>query len=355
MPSAGSRTPHVGLEGKMKLSQRKLDHIRICLNRDVNFRKTNGFERYEFQHRALPEMDFGDIDLGTRFLGRQFDRPFFIEALTGGAAGTEKINRNLAAAAQAMKVGLGLGSQRAMLDDPALAYTYQVRDLCPDVLLLGNLGGVQLVKYESDRVIQLVRDIGADGIVIHLNPLQELIQPEGDRDWHGVLQALEALCRRADFPVLVKEVGHGISAAVAQKLEGAGVAAIDVAGAGGTSFARVEYHRGAQTATSFFEWGIPTAESLATCRAAVKVPLTASGGMRSGLDCAKALAMGASLAGFARPLLGAATSSAEDVIREIERMTLEMKTAMFLIGARTIEDLQRAELVKTHSPEPHPA
>ncbi|MEW5725146.1 MAG: type 2 isopentenyl-diphosphate Delta-isomerase [Thermodesulfobacteriota bacterium] len=328
-----------------EISLRKLDHLRICTQEEVDFRKTNGFEGYEFEQMALPEADFDEIDLSTRFLDHDFALPFFIEALTGGAAGTEKINRNLAEAAQAVKIGLGLGSQRAMLLDPGWTYTYQVRDVAPDIFLLGNLGGAQLAKCGPDQVAGLVRDVGADGMAIHLNPLQELIQPEGDRDWRGFLEALEKLCREAHFPVVVKEVGHGISGPMAARLEAAGVAAIDVAGAGGTSFARVEYYRGGETAKAFFEWGIPTAASLRACRKAVSIPLVASGGIRNGVECAKALAMGAGLVGFGRPLLLAALDSPGKVIQEISRLAGELKTAMLLVGTRNIRELQQRSLV----------
>jgi isopentenyl-diphosphate delta-isomerase len=275
--------------------------------------------------------------------------PFFFDALTGGADGTEIINRNLAAAAQRLGLGMGLGSQRAMLENPELRYTYHVRDVAPDIFLLGNLGASQLLNYTSAQVKQLVAAVGADGLALHLNPLQELVQPGGDMNWRHVLAAIRGFCQTTDVPVVVKEVGSGLSFRVARQLATAGVAALDVAGAGGTSFARVEYYRGAESAAAFFEWGIPTAESLRQCRSAVSVPLIASGGIRNGVECAKALAMGASLVGMAYPLLKPAMESAEAVIGEITRIASELKKAMLLIGVCNMTELKACSLKRVDS------
>ena len=328
---------------------RKREHIRICLEEDVSFRKTNGFERYEFEYHALPEINLADIDLSITFLGHDFKIPFFIDALTGGADGTDVINRNLAAAAQRLGLGMGLGSQRAMLENPELLYTYQVRDVAPDIFLLGNLGASQLLNYASARVKQLVAAVGADGLALHLNPLQELVQPGGDLNWRNVLAAIREVCQTADVPVVVKEVGGGLSFRVARQLATAGVAALDVAGAGGTSFARVEYYRGSESAAAFFEWGIPTADALKQCRDAVSIPLIASGGIRNGVECAKALAMGASLVGMAYPLLKPAMESADAVIEEINRVALELKKAMLLLGVCNIAELKTCSLKRVDS------
>ena len=327
-----------------EISSRKIDHIRICLSKNVEFRKSNGFERYQFNHHALPEIDFDSISLSAKFLKWETSIPFFIEALTGGAPGTERINRNLAIAAQKFSIGMGLGSQRAMLEDSSLSYTYQVREFAPDIFLLGNIGATQLIGVEMRRLVGLVEEIGADGLVIHLNPLQELIQPEGDKSWKNVLKAIENLCSKVAFPIVVKETGCGISGRIASRLEEAGVAAIDVAGAGGTSFARVEHYRGSKSADLFFEWGISTAESLWQCRQTVPLPLVASGGIKDGLDSAKALALGSSLVGIARPLLQAAVESSEKVIRVIERLVRELKMTMFLVGASDLRQLQQIGL-----------
>jgi isopentenyl-diphosphate delta-isomerase len=322
-----------------RTARRKDDHIRICLERDVEFGKGNGFDRYELEHRALPELSHSDINTSTEFLGKKFRLPFFIEAMTGGSRGTEKINRNLAMAAEELGIGMGLGSQRAMLEDPSLSYTYEVRDVAPSIFLLGNIGAVQLPGFSVKEISGLVKAVKADGIAVHLNAAQEMSQPEGDRDWKGVLEGIRKLCKGAGFPVVVKETGCGITGEIAAKLERAGVACIDVAGAGGTSWTKVEHHRGSRTAGAFMEWGIPTAESLRQCSQAVRIPLIASGGMRNGLECSKALAMGASLAGFALPLLSPATRSHREVSKKLETLAEELRKAMFLSGARGIREL----------------
>lgn len=340
-------------EGKSgDISKRKLEHIHICLEKDVTFEKTTGFERYEFEHQALPELSLSKIDTSTTFLGRRFKLPFFIEAITGGSPGTEKINLNLARAAEALGIGMGVGSQRAMLANPEMAYTYKVRSVAPGIMLFGNIGGVQLADLDVDKITGLVREIGADGLAVHLNPAQEMCQPEGDKDWRNILDHIRRICRETDFPIIVKETGCGITGQIADRLEAAGVDGLDIAGAGGTSFMKVEYHRGAPLAEAFFEWGIPTAEALRQCRKAVKIPLIASGGIRSGVACAKAIAMGATLAGFALPLLRSAGQSYHEVINTLRRFEEELKIAMLLAGARNIEALARTEIWDTASRKP---
>jgi isopentenyl-diphosphate delta-isomerase len=325
-----------------KTPARKQDHISICLDKQVEFRKTNGFERYELAHRALPEMSADSIDLSTAFLGKLFRLPLFIEAMTGGSKGTEVINTNLARAAESLGIGMGVGSQRAMLEDPSIAYTYRVREVAPSIFLIGNIGAAQLPRYSISEVRGLVKDIGADGLAVHLNAAQEMSQPEGDRDWTGVLGHITSLCRKAGFPVIVKETGCGISGEVASLLEKAGAAAIDVSGAGGTSWVRVEHFRGSKTAEHFSEWGIPTAESLRQCREAVRIPLIASGGIRNGIDAAKALGMGASLAGLALPLLRPATESSQSVEQALGSISAGIRKAMMLAGAANLGMLQKA-------------
>ncbi len=326
-----------------KLSARKREYIRICLKNNVEFTRSNGFARYEFEHRALPEISLNEIDTSTIFLGRKFKLPFFIEALTGGSPGTEKINRNLARAAEKLGIGMGLGSQRAMLAAPELASTYRVRDVAPNIFLLGNIGAAQLSSFGSLEIIAMIRDIGADGLAIHLNPAQEVCQPEGDTDWTNVLSNIERICKSTNFPVVVKETGCGLGGDIARKLALAGAACLDIAGAGGTSMTKVEYYRGSRI-RAFFEWGIPTAESLRQCRKAVKIPLIASGGIRTGLDCAKALAMGASLVGFALPILKPAMESSAAVVKKIEDFREELTLTMLLVGARSIRQLSKARI-----------
>jgi isopentenyl-diphosphate delta-isomerase len=324
-----------------KTSSRKDDHVRICMERDVEADKSNGFERYDLEHRALPELKLSEVNTSTDFMGKRFRIPFFIEAMTGGSKGTESINKNLARAAQETGIGMGVGSQRAMLEDSSLACTYQVRDVAPDIFLIGNVGAAQLSGYSVKEISALVSGIEADGLAVHLNAAHELNQPEGDLDWSGVLENLGKLCRGVDFPVIVKETGCGISGEVAAKLEAAGAACIDVAGAGGTSWIKVEHHRGSDTAKTFSEWGIPTAEALKQCRETVRLPLIASGGMRTGLDAAKAISMGASLAGFALPLLKPANESHSAVVSVIRGLERELRKSMVLVGARNIGELEK--------------
>lgn len=326
-------------------SKRKQEHIKICLEKDIEFKKSNGFEKYEFVHRALPELNLAEVDTSTKFLGKEFKFPFFIEPLTGGAPGTEKINSNLARAAEEFGIGMGLGSQRAMLDEPELAYTYMVRDVAPHIFLLGNLGAVQLSKTPVHEIKAMIKEIGGDGLAVHLNAAQEICQPEGDTDWREVLPGIERVCKNTSFPVVVKETGCGINSEIAKQLESAGASCLDIAGAGGSCFTRVEYYRGAKTAEPFFEWGIPTAESLRQCRIAVKIPLIASGGIRTGVECAKALAMGASLVGFGLPLLKPAKMSYREVVEKLESFGAEFRRAMLLVGVKNIEELKKTKVM----------
>ncbi|WP_419659410.1 type 2 isopentenyl-diphosphate Delta-isomerase [Desulfosarcina variabilis] len=327
------------------VGQRKREHLKICIEKNVSFKKTNGFEHYEFEHRALPELGIDDIDTSTTFLGKALRLPFLIEAMTGGCPGTGRINRNLARAAETLGIAMGVGSQRAMLNHPELIQTYQVRRVAPSILLFGNIGATQLTGLSPDAVHALIRQIEADGLVVHLNAAQELCQPEGDKDWRNIVIQIKRLCKILDAPVIVKETGCGIAGKIARLLAPAGIKALDVAGAGGTAFTRVEYYRGAPLAKAFFEWGIPTAESLKQCKDAVDIPLIASGGIRTGLDCAKAIAMGASLAGFALPLLQPALTSHQAVIDKIKFIEEEFRMAMLLVGAANIQQLAATPIV----------
>jgi isopentenyl-diphosphate delta-isomerase len=329
-----------------KTQGRKMDHIRICLEKDVEFRKSNGFENYEFEHHALPEVDFENIDCSCEFLGKKFRYPLIITGITGGTDLSGKINKNLAMACESLGIGMGLGSQRAMLENPDLAYTYQIRHLAPSVLILGNIGATQLRDYEIDRIILLIEDVRADGLAIHLNPAQEISQEEGDSKWKGILKEIQKLTRSVKFPVIAKEIGCGISGDIAKQLVGSGINAIDVSGAGGTSWIRVESYRSKKRMGNFLEWGIPTASALKDVLAKVKVPVIASGGIRTGLDVAKAICMGASLAGFALPVLKPATQSWEKVKNEIENIIFELKVCMFLVGANNLKELRKVKLIQ---------
>jgi len=335
-------------------AQRKSDHIRVNLEEDVGSGLSTGLEHLRFEHNALPELDLHAVDTRLSFLGRQLRAPLLISSMTGGTAEAGRINRNLAEAAQETGVGMGLGSQRAAIEDPALAETFNIRDFAPDVLLFANLGAVQL-NYgygpaEAQRAADMVR---ADALVLHLNPLQEALQPEGDVNFNGLLLKIEKICRGLTVPVVVKEVGWGISPSVARRLVGAGVAAIDVAGAGGTSWSQVEMHRAqdpkqAAIAAAFVDWGIPTAQALVDLRRAMpEVPLIASGGLRGGIDLAKALALGAKIGAMAGPFLRAAVESTEDVIELIERTVNELRIAMFATGSSDLSALSNAKLSST--------
>ena len=330
------------------LEQRKSEHLRINLEEDVRFpHVTTGLERYRFVHRALPEISLGQVDLATQFLGRQLRKPLLISSMTGGTAQARRINYHLAEGAQDAGIAMGLGSLRAAIEAPHLADTFRVRHLAPDILLLANLGAVQLnTGLDVDDCRRVVELVEADALILHLNPLQEVLQAEGDTNWRGLLTKIEAVCQGLEVPVVVKEVGWGISAAVAQQLVDAGVAAIDVAGAGGTSWSQVEMHRAAtarrrRLCAAFADWGIPTAEALVGVRAALpRIPLVASGGLRDGLDLTKALALGADLGGMAGPFLKAADVSAQAVAELAEEMADVLRIAMFSLGITTLRGLK---------------
>jgi len=334
----------------MDTENRKADHIRICLEEDVSGRDISpGFERYRFVHQALPEINLRDVDTSMKLWGRRMKVPLLISSMTGGTRKAGEINRNLAMAAQELGLAMGVGSQRAALENPELAATYQVRKYAPDVPLFANVGGVQLnYSYGIEECRRAIDMIEADALILHLNPLQEAVQPEGDTDFEGLALKIEHICASLDVPVIAKEVGWGISARTARMLWDAGVSAIDVAGAGGTSWTQVEAHRipteqGRLVAEAFAGWGIPTVESLAMLREA-GVPasgkLFASGGVRNGIDMAKALALGADLAGIARPFLKAAAMSLEDVIAVGEIIRDQLRIAMFATGAASLEQLR---------------
>lgn len=330
---------------------RKADHIRINLEEDVRSGLTTGLERYRFVHQALPELNLAEVDTRVTLFGKTLTAPLLISSMTGGTERAGQLNRTLAAAAQQAGIAMGLGSQRAALEDPALAPTFQVRASAPDILLFANLGAVQLnYGYTVDHCRRAVEMIEADALVLHLNALQEAVQPEGDANFAGLLKKIAAVCRALPVPVIAKEVGWGISRDMAFELTLAGVAAIDVAGAGGTSWSQVEMHR-AQTesqkrvAAAFVDWGIPTAESIQNVRnTAPNMKVIASGGLRDGVEVAKCLALGATLGGLASPFLKAAAVSTDAVIETIAELAREIRIAMFASGARNIEQLQETPL-----------
>ena len=340
------------------LEQRKSEHLRINLEKDVSFpRLTTGLERYRFVHNALPEISLDQVDLSTTFLGKKLRLPILISSMTGGTSEAQRINFHLAEGAQAAGIAMGLGSLRAAIEAPHLADTFRVRHLAPDILLLANLGAAQLNTGigpdECERVVDLV---DADALILHLNPLQEALQAHGDTNWRGLLSKIETVCIRLKVPVIAKEVGWGISSQAARQLVDAGVAVIDVAGAGGTSWSQVEMHRAPterlrRLCAQFADWGIPTAEALLEVRAALPdIPIIASGGLRTGMDLAKVFALGADLGGLAGPFLKAANISSDAVCDLANDMADTLRTVMFSLGIPAIKTLKGTPTLRPCSP-----
>ncbi len=336
------------------IEDRKVDHIKINLERDVQFpRLTTGLERYRFMHNALPEINLSEIDSTVTLFGKTLSAPILISSMTGGAEMAHRLNTRLAEAAQEHGVAMGLGSQRAALKNPDVAYSYKVRDVAPDILLFGNLGAVQFnYGYGVDECRRCVDMIEADALILHFNVLQEAVQPEGDVNFAGLLGHVEQVCKTLGVPVIAKEVGWGFSEQNCRDLRNAGVAAIDVAGSGGTSWSEVEYHRAptalhARVAAAFADWGIPTADAVRyAVSGAPGLPVIASGGLRDGIDIAKSIALGATLGGIAGPFLKAADQSTEAVSEFIDELTRQVRIAMLCSGARDIASLQQTPLIK---------
>lgn len=333
------------------ISQRKSDHIRINLREDVQSAITTGLEKYHFEHQALPECNLEDVDTQTNFLNKSLAAPILISSMTGGSVEAAQINLTLAEAAEQTQIAMGLGSQRAAIEHPELAYTFQVRQVAPHILLFANLGAIQLnYRYGIDECKKAVEMIEADALVLHLNPLQEALQPEGDTRFENLIDKIAMVCHSLPVPVIVKEVGWGISQRTAKMLIEAGVAVIDVAGAGGTSWSQVEMYRArsesaARIASHFIDWGIPTAECIKTIRALhPSLPIIASGGLRNGIDIAKCLALGANLGAMASPFLKAATRSLSDTIETINELKREIQITMFAAGVKSIEELRNLQL-----------
>lgn len=326
------------------IQNRKLEHLLICRDDDVNYKnKTTGFEDIELIHRALPEVNKADIDISTETFGKKLDSPLFISAITGGHSKSAEINKELAIAAQEKNIALGLGSQRAAVENSELNYTYTIaRDYAPDALLLGNIGAPQ-INY-AQKAIEM---FDADILAIHLNPLQESIQPEGDVDATGYIKSISEISDLVDVPVLVKETGTGIAAEDAIMLQKAGVDFIDIEGAGGTSWAAVETYRADDKylGKEFWDWGIPTAVSTVEVCSSVNIPVISSGGIRSGLEAAKAIALGADAVGMALPFLKGAFIGHDNIIDFINKFNESLKLAMFLVGASNIAELQNTDLV----------
>ncbi len=333
---------------------RKTEHIRINLEKDVQFpHLTTGLENYRFLHQALPELNLNEVDTSINLFGKNLSAPIVISSMTGGAEMAHKINQNLAEAAQMHGIAMGLGSQRAAIEKTDLAYSYQVRNVAPDILLFANLGAVQLnYKYGISQCQRAVDMIEADALILHFNVLQEAVQPEGDTNFAGLLGKVEQICKQISVPVIAKEVGWGFSEQNVRDLANAGVSAIDVAGAGGTSWSEVEYHRAptafhARVARSFADWGIPTADAIQyATKGAPNLPVIASGGLRDGIDIAKSIALGAIAGGMAGPFLKAANQSVEEVDQIIREIIAQFRIAMLCSGAKNVAQLQQTPLIK---------
>ena len=340
------------------IKQRKREGIVIPLTRNVQAKESSTYLEYvKLIHNALPEIDFDAVDTSQKFLGHNFKAPIIIDSMTGGTPEATKINSRLALAAQKFGLGMGLGSQRAGLLSSELAETYSIaRSNAPNAFLVANIGGAQLSKGLKIKDIKnMIQMIEADALVIHLNPLQELIQPEGEPKYKGVLSRIKEICSNFDIPIIVKEVGAGISMDVAKRLQSAGVSAINVAGSGGTSWAGVEKLR-AETAHDsnkinlgelFWDWGIPTAVSLIEVRKSVKIPVIASGGIRNGLEIAKCVTLGANMCGMAFPFLRHASKSLESLYEFTSRTLIELRSAMFLVGSKNINQLGKTRFMVT--------
>jgi isopentenyl-diphosphate delta-isomerase len=338
--------------------KRKADHIKICLNEKAQARKaTAGFEDVHFTHRALPEVDKAKIDLSTTDFGHKFSAPLIVGAMTGGTAEATRINAVIAEAVERLQLGMGVGSQRAAIENPKLEKTFAIaRKKAPTAFLIANIGGIQLVHgWGVKEVKKAVEMIDADAVAVHLNALHEAVQPEGQTNFKGILAKISEIARELDKPVIVKETGAGIAAEDAKKLEAAGVKAIDVGGTGGTSFAAVEYYRTTGQENSvqhflgdvFWDWGIPTVVSLAETTQAVKIPVIASGGVRTGTDVAKALALNACLASVSQPALQAAVKVAKGTENMLSLLIEELRAVMFLVGAEKVRDLAKTPIVVT--------
>lgn len=339
---------------KNRIEKRKSQHISITLRKNVNFRKKSaGFEFYDFDHNALPEINENEINTEVIFLNKKLNLPFMISGMTGGFSKAEDINRNLAILCEEKQIAMGVGSQRQTLDSNDFIHTFKVvRKFAPTIPVIGNIGAVEIAQLKSESPIQkLIEMIKADAIAIHLNPLQEFLQPEGNTNFKGVQKGIELLVKKLDVPVIVKEVGSGISYNVAKRLFDSGVKIIDTAGAGGTSWAGIEILRRNDNslANAFWDWGIPTTESILNIKkVSHKIFIIASGGIRSGIDMAKSIALGASLTAAAAPMIKALNSGGvKSLVQLLQLWETELRGVMFLVGAKNIQELKKVELKKS--------
>ncbi|MCL4372428.1 type 2 isopentenyl-diphosphate Delta-isomerase [Candidatus Marsarchaeota archaeon] len=341
-----------------EIMKRKEEHIKICLDSPVQAKQARTlFSDVHLLNNSLPEIDFDDIDTSTKFLGKSFSAPFMVGAMTGGAELAKKINGNIAEAVEELGLGMALGSQRAALYDRLLEDTYTIaRKKAPSAFIGANIGGAQISKgLGIEDVRRLIEMIDADALYIHLNPAQEIVQPEGEPRYRDVMGGISNIIKSVKKPVIAKEVGFGLSPDVAKRLSSIGISAVEIAGMGGTSYAAVEWYRAKSMGLMdkidlgnlLWDWGIPTAASLYMIRKASDIPIISSGGLRTGMDIAKSIAMGASMTAMALPILRPATESASSVKRFISKVLLELKAVMFLLGARNVEELRRTPCVIT--------
>ncbi|HKZ93226.1 MAG TPA: type 2 isopentenyl-diphosphate Delta-isomerase [Candidatus Bathyarchaeia archaeon] len=341
-----------------KTEERKDEHLDICLRENVQARHTTtGFEEIHMIHKALPEINLEEINLSGKTFNHKFSAPLIVESMTGGTRNGSKVNVAIAKAVEELGLGMGVGSQRTAFESTTVEGTFAVtRKEAPNAFIMANIGAPQLAKgYGAKEAKKAVEMLEADALLIHLNPLQEAIQPEGETTFNGVAARIQAIVDGVDIPVIVKEVGCGIGAAEAKQLEALGIAGIDIAGAGGTSWTAVEYFRAKKErdetrqrlGETFWDWGIPTAASLIETTQVVHIPVIASGGLRSGIDLAKALALGASLTGVAYPILDPAFHGAQEAKKKLQLLLDELKTTMFLVGANSVQKLRRAPLIVT--------
>lgn len=352
---SGTQAPSGVVPGRDE-RDRKAEHIELALDAGTQADRTF-FDEWSFGHRALPELSLEEIDSSVEFLGKRLEAPLLVSCMTGGTGVATRINRNLAEAAERRGVAVGVGSQRKTLEEGTHAETFEMRQAAPTVPLLANLGAVQLnYGFGLAECRAAVEMIGADALVFHLNPLQEAIQPEGQTDFRGLLDKMAAVAAGLDVPVIAKEVGCGISGETARALAEAGICIIDTAGRGGTSWARIEARRAGDLPLGelFADWGIPTPESIRQAAAVPGVTVIGSGGLRSGLDVARAVALGATLGGMAYPFLQAATESADRVVERIDRIVQELRVTMLCTGARTVQELAATPIFQSTTTQTRP-
>lgn len=333
----------------MIIKKRKDEHLEVCLNKDVEYKsKTTGFEHVELIYKGFPEVNFEEIDLSTEFLGKKIDYPLNISGMVGGTKKGKEINENLAKAAEELNISMGIGSQRIAIENPEFEEGFKVRKYAPTIPLIGNLGAVQLNKgYTSREIIKAKKMIDGDAIALHSNPAQEVFQENGDKDFSELLEKIEKIQEEVEFPIIIKEVGHGFSKEDLEELERIGISIVDLQGAGGTNFLKVESLRsGKNVKPELLEMGVPTCSSLLTGKKNTSLSLIASGGIRSGLEVAKAISIGADLCGLALPLLKPATISPEVVKEKLKEIIEELKITMFLTGANNLEELRENYILK---------